>query len=96
MTDDDGHAIVFVEIPAGSRNKYEYDEELGGIVLDRRLFTSMTYPADYGFVEGTLAEDGDPLDALVLVSDRPPAVVTSELGDAGGALGAALLVSEPG
>ena len=67
--DADGHAIVFVEIPAGSRNKYEYDEELGGIVLDRRLFTSMTYPADYGFVEGTLAEDGDPLDALVLVSD---------------------------
>src|SRR6516162_8741344 len=69
MTDDDGHAIVFVEIPAGSRNKYEYDEELGGIVLDRRLFTSTSYPADYGFVEGTLAEDGDPLDALVLVSD---------------------------
>ena len=62
-------AVVFVEIPSGSRNKYEYDEELGGIVLDRRLFTAMAYPADYGFVEGTLAEDGDPLDALVLVSD---------------------------
>jgi inorganic pyrophosphatase len=61
--------VVFVEIPSGSRNKYEYDEDLGAIVLDRRLFTSMTYPADYGFVEGTLAEDGDPLDALVLVSD---------------------------
>jgi inorganic pyrophosphatase len=61
--------VVFVEIPSGSRNKYEYDEELGGIVLDRRLFTSMTYPGDYGFVEGTLGEDGDPLDALVLVSD---------------------------
>jgi inorganic pyrophosphatase len=61
--------IVFVEIPAGSRNKYEWDEEAGGIVLDRRLFTSMSYPADYGFVEGTLAEDGDPLDALVLVGD---------------------------
>ena len=66
MTDS---AVVFVEIPAGSRNKYEYDEELGGIALDRRLFTAMTYPADYGFVEGTLGEDGDPLDALVLVSD---------------------------
>ena len=65
MTD----AVVFVEIPSGSRNKYEFDEKLGGIVLDRRLFTAMTYPADYGFVEGTLAEDGDPLDALVLVSD---------------------------
>ena len=64
-----GQAIVFVEIPAGSRNKYEFDEELGAIVLDRRLFTAMAYPADYGFVEGTLAEDGDPLDALVLVSD---------------------------
>jgi len=61
--------VVFVEIPSGSRNKYEYDEELGGIVLDRRLFTAMTYPGDYGFVEGTLGEDGDPLDALVLVSD---------------------------
>ena len=60
---------VFVEIPAGSRNKYEYDQELGGIVLDRRLFTSMSYPADYGFIEGTLGEDGDPLDALVLVGD---------------------------
>ena len=64
-----GEAVVFVEIPSGSRNKYEWDEELGGIVLDRRLFTAMTYPADYGYVEGTLAEDGDPLDALVLVSD---------------------------
>ena len=61
--------VVFVEIPAGSRNKYEWDEELGGLTLDRRLFTSMSYPADYGFVEGTLAEDGDPLDALVLVGE---------------------------
>jgi inorganic pyrophosphatase len=61
--------IVFVEIPAGSRNKYELDPDVGGIVLDRRLFTSMSYPADYGFVEGTLGEDGDPLDALVLVAD---------------------------
>ena len=61
--------IVFVEIPSGSRNKYEWDDELGGIALDRRLFTSMSYPADYGFVEGTLAEDGDPLDALVLVGE---------------------------
>jgi inorganic pyrophosphatase len=61
--------VVFVEIPGGSRNKYEWDDELGGIVLDRRLFTSMSYPADYGYLEGTMAEDGDPLDALVLVSD---------------------------
>jgi inorganic pyrophosphatase len=61
--------VVFVEIPAGSRNKYELDPDLGGIVLDRRLFTSMSYPADYGFIEGTLGADGDPLDALVLVGD---------------------------
>ncbi len=61
--------VVFVEIPSGSRNKYEFDEELGAIVLDRRLFTSMSYPADYGYVEGTIAEDGDPLDALVLVGE---------------------------
>jgi inorganic pyrophosphatase len=60
---------IFVEIPGGSRNKYEFDEELGGLVLDRRLFTSMSYPADYGYVENTLGEDGDPLDALVLVAD---------------------------
>ncbi len=61
--------LVVVEIPGGSRNKYEYDAELDAIVLDRRLFTSMAYPADYGFIEGTLAEDGDPLDALVLVGE---------------------------
>ncbi len=61
--------MVFVEVPSGSRNKYERDAETGHIVLDRRLFTSMSYPADYGFVEGTLGEDGDPLDALVLVGE---------------------------
>jgi inorganic pyrophosphatase len=67
MTDDD--VLVFVEIPSGSRNKYEYDPQRGRLVLDRMLFTATRYPADYGFVDGTLAEDGDPLDALVLVSD---------------------------
>jgi inorganic pyrophosphatase len=61
--------VVFVEVPCGSRNKYELDEELGAVVLDRRLFTSMAYPADYGFIEGTRGEDGDPLDALVLVGE---------------------------
>jgi len=61
--------VVFVEVPSGSRNKYELDVELGVVVLDRRLFTSIAYPADYGFIEGTLAEDGDPLDALVLVGE---------------------------
>src|SRR3984885_10154230 len=58
---------VLIEIPRGSRNKYEFDHESGRIRLDRRLFTSTQYPADYGFVLDTLGEDGDPLDALVLV-----------------------------
>ena len=66
---EDSQVVVFVEIPAGSRNKYEFDPELGGIVLDRRLFTSMSYPADYGYIEGAMGEDGDPLDALVLAGD---------------------------
>ena len=61
--------VAFVEIPRGSRNKYEYDPELERVVLDRRLFTSMSYPADYGFIVDTLGEDGDPLDALILVSE---------------------------
>ena len=61
--------VAFVEIPGGSRNKYEYDPKLGGLVLDRRLFTSMAYPADYGYIEGTLGQDEDPLDALVLVQE---------------------------
>jgi inorganic pyrophosphatase len=60
---------VTIEIPSGSRNKYELDHKTGRIKLDRRLFTSTRYPADYGFVEQTLGEDGDPLDALVLVED---------------------------
>jgi len=58
---------VLVEIPKGSRNKYEVDHESGKIRLDRVLFTSMVYPADYGYIEDTLGGDGDPLDALVLL-----------------------------
>jgi inorganic pyrophosphatase len=60
---------VTVEIPKGHRNKYEMDHETGRIRLDRMLFTSTRYPADYGFIEGTLADDGDPLDALVLLDE---------------------------
>ena len=60
---------IVVEIPKGSRNKYEADHETGEIWLDRMLFTSMQYPADYGYIEGTLGGDGDPLDALVLLED---------------------------
>ncbi|WP_344856665.1 inorganic diphosphatase [Planomonospora alba] len=60
---------VLVEIPKGQRNKYEVDHETGRIRLDRMLFTSTQYPADYGFIEDTLGEDGDPLDALVLLQE---------------------------
>jgi inorganic pyrophosphatase len=59
---------VVVEIPRGSRNKYEYDPVKKMIRLDRMLFSSIHYPCDYGFVPDTLAPDGDPLDALVLLS----------------------------
>ena len=60
---------VVIEIPRGSRNKYEFDHERGVMRLDRRLFSATVYPADYGFVPDTLAEDGDPLDALVLLEE---------------------------
>ena len=58
---------VVVEIPRGSKNKYEVDHETGRVFLDRTLFTSMGYPDDYGYIDGTLGEDGDPLDALVMI-----------------------------
>ena len=60
---------VIIEIPKGQRNKYEMDHKTGRIRLDRLLFTSTRYPADYGFIEDTLADDGDPLDALVLLEE---------------------------
>jgi inorganic pyrophosphatase len=60
---------VTIEIPKGQRNKYEMDHETGRIRLDRMLFTSTRYPADYGFIDDTLANDGDPLDALVLLDE---------------------------
>lgn len=63
---------VVIEIPAGSNVKYEVDKASGALVVDRVLFTPMAYPAAYGFIPGTLAEDGDPADALVLV----PAAIT--------------------
>jgi inorganic pyrophosphatase len=66
---DEDTVTVFVEIPTGSRNKYEVDPSTGHIVLDRMLFTATRYPADYGFIEGTMGADGDPLDALVFVSE---------------------------
>jgi inorganic pyrophosphatase len=66
---EDEQLHCFVEIPKGSRNKYEWDEELQAIKLDRFLFSSVVYPSDYGFIPETCGEDGDPLDALVLVSE---------------------------
>lgn len=60
---------VVVEVPKGSRNKYEYDRRSGRIKLDRVLFSAVHYPADYGYVEGTLAEDGDEVDILVLIDE---------------------------
>lgn len=66
---DAGLIEVFVEIPRGSRNKYEIDKERGVLVLDRVLYSSVHYPTDYGFVIDTLAEDGDALDALVVVDE---------------------------
>lgn len=60
---------VVVEIPRGSRNKYELDHHTGVIRLDRRLFSATVYPADYGFIPETLGEDGDPLDALVILEE---------------------------
>jgi inorganic pyrophosphatase len=62
---------VLIEIPRGSRNKYEVDHASGRMRLDRTLFTSTQYPADYGYIEDTLGEDGDPLDALVLLPGDP-------------------------
>jgi inorganic pyrophosphatase len=71
--------LCVVEIPRGSRNKYEYDAALGAIKLDRFISASVVYPTDYGFVPETLALDGDPLDVLVCVSEPtfPGCVVPS-------------------
>ena len=66
---DEPTLTAVIEIPGGSRNKYELDPESGKIFLDRMLFTATRYPADYGFIEGTLGGDGDALDALVFVGE---------------------------
>jgi inorganic pyrophosphatase len=60
---------VTVEIPSGSRNKYEYDHQRHRFVLDRVLYSSVHYPCDYGFIEGSMADDGDPLDVLVVIAE---------------------------
>ena len=70
-----------IEIPKGSRNKYEYDPRLDRIRLDRMLFTATGYPGDYGFVPDTLAEDGDPIDVVVLLDEPtfPGCLIRSRL-----------------
>ncbi|AFY42454.1 inorganic diphosphatase [Nostoc sp. PCC 7107] len=60
---------VLIEIPGGSKNKYEYDKELEAFALDRVLYSSVKYPFDYGFVPNTLADDGDPLDGMVIIDE---------------------------
>ena len=67
MADQPLHCLV--EIPKGSRNKYEWDAKVGAITFDRFLFSSVVYPLDYGMFPHTLAEDGDPLDAMVLLGE---------------------------
>jgi inorganic pyrophosphatase len=69
LTVSDYELTCIVEIPKGSRNKYEYDPEIGAIKLDRFISASVVYPTDYGYVPETLAPDGDPLDVLVCVSE---------------------------
>ncbi|MGI0494275.1 inorganic diphosphatase [Alkalinema pantanalense CENA528] len=61
---------VLIEIPAGSKNKYEFDKDMNAFALDRVLYASVMYPYDYGFVPNTLADDGDPLDGMVIM-DQP-------------------------
>jgi inorganic pyrophosphatase len=64
-----GDLLAFIDIPKGSRNKYEYDERIGRVMLDRFLSSSMVYPTDYGYLIGHRGRDGDPLDAMVCVSE---------------------------
>jgi inorganic pyrophosphatase len=66
---EDGQFTAIIEIPKGSRNKYEYDHETHAIKLDRFLYSSVVYPTDYGFIPDTLSLDGDPLDVMVCVSE---------------------------
>jgi inorganic pyrophosphatase len=66
---EQGWVEAMIEIPRGSRNKYEYDHERGVFRLDRVLYSSVHYPTDYGFLLSTLSGDGDPLDVLVIVDE---------------------------
>jgi inorganic pyrophosphatase len=65
-----GLVNILIEIPGGSKNKYEFDKDLNAFALDRVLYASVQYPYDYGFIPNTLADDGDPLDGIVIM-DQP-------------------------
>lgn len=79
-TPNSQQVLVVVEIPKGSRNKYEFDRKLGRFKLDRMLFSAVHYPNDYGYILDTWAEDGDPLDAMVIVGEAtfPGIVIESK------------------
>lgn len=80
-TADNRVVNAFIEIPKGSRNKYEFDKETGRVVLDRVLYSAVQYPTEYGYIEETLADDGDPLDIMVLVTEPtvPGCVIPSRV-----------------
>lgn len=69
---EDGVMNVIIEIRKGERNKYEFDKETGRLFLDRVNGTFLGYPADYGYIPQTLCEDGDPLDALLIIDESVP------------------------
>ena len=82
MSSDASTVLAFIEIPRGSRNKYEFDKATGQFKLDRVLYSSVHYPTDYGFVPDTLGEDGDALDILVLVEEPTfPGLLNRNPGD---------------
>ena len=93
MSDDADLVPVVVEIPRGSRNKYEIDHETGEIWLDRRLFSATVYPADYGYIEHTLGEDGDPLEGNRVY--LAPGGLQMKVVRAGGAVRVALVDDPP-
>lgn len=78
MADNQETVEIFIEIPKGSRNKYEFDHEHHTMRLDRRLSSSLVYPAEYGFIPDSLGEDGDPLDAMIILEEPtyPGVIVT--------------------
>ena len=81
MSEDDEPRRAFIEIPKGSRNKYELNQDTGQIELDRRLFAAVSYPVEYGFITNTRTEEGEELDALVAVTEPtfPGCVVPIEV-----------------